>query len=90
MKLKELKIAPRNQYCELSSDNPLIAAVKLKTEYTVVECVLSDDVMRKMLDLCAAEIARSAQERVNEFVAAVTTLEGDKAPALLGQQEQDT
>jgi predicted DNA binding protein len=83
MKLISLTIAPRNPWSGVSEKNPLRAVVKLNNKESTVECVLSDDAMRRMLDLCADEIAESARKNVDEFVAAVRTIDGDKSDLLI-------
>ncbi|KZY05234.1 MULTISPECIES: hypothetical protein [unclassified Sulfitobacter] len=83
MKLTELTIRPARSYLALGPDNPLKAVVKLSSEESTVECVLSDETMRRMLDLCAEEIAANAQRNVSEFVAAVTAIEAGNSAALI-------
>ena len=84
MKLTSLTIAPTNSWAGLSEKNPLRAVVKLDSENSSVECVLSDETMRRMLELCAQEIAANAEQNVREFVAAVTVIEAGKAAVLIG------
>lgn len=86
MKLTSLTIQPERAYSSLGHDNPLKAVVKLESEKSTVECVLSEDVMHKMLDLCADEIARNAADRVNEFRDAVTAIQGEKHTAMIGSE----
>lgn len=57
--------------------------VKLNSDTSTVEAVLSEETMLKMLDLCAEEIAANAKRNVDAFAAAVTSIEGDKSAALL-------
>ena len=83
MKLTSLTIAPQTSYRPVSAENPLRAVVKLDSEKSTVECVLSDESMRKMLDLCAAEIAQQAKAQVEQFAAAVTAIEGNAGVALI-------
>lgn len=83
MKLTELRIAPMQAYQPLGPNNPLKAVVKLNSEKSTVEAVLSEETMLKMLDLCADEIAANAKRNIEEFAAAVTSIEGSKANALL-------
>jgi hypothetical protein len=84
MKLTELTIRPQDSWSPVSDKNPLRAVVKIGTDKSVVECVLGDDTMRRLLDLCAMEIARSAERNIRDFVAAVTEIEGAKSAALIG------
>ena len=83
MKLTELRIAPTRSYDGFGPDNPLKAVVKLATDSSTIECVLSAETMRKMVDLCATEIAENARKNVDEFVSAVTAIEGNKSAALI-------
>jgi hypothetical protein len=83
MKLTSLTIAPKRQWSDINAGNPLIAVVKLQSENSTVECVLSDESMRKMLDLCAAEISAAAERNVRDFVAAVSAIESGKSAAVL-------
>ena len=83
MKLTSLHIAPTNSWSEPSADNPLRAVVKLNSKDSTVECVLSDETMRKMLDLCADEIAQNARKNVEEFVSAVTAIDVGKADLMI-------
>ena len=85
MKLTSLTIAPRNTWERVSAKNPLKAAVKLESENSSVEVVLSEESMRRMIDLVAVEIAENAKRNVDEFRAAVSAIEGNKAPTLLGE-----
>ena len=84
MKMTELRVSPRSAYSPIGENNPLVATVKLQSEKTTVECVLSDETARKMLDLCAVEIAENSRKNVDDFVAAVSAIEGDKSKVLLG------
>lgn len=84
MKLTELKIAPSRPYSPVSAANPMKAVVRLEAEQSNVETVLSDETMRKLLELCAAEIAANAERNVREFVAAVNAVETEKGAALIG------
>lgn len=83
MKLTSLTIAPTRTYSPLSADNPMKAVVKLAGETSTVECVLSDETMARLLDLCAAEIAANAERNVANFVAAVSQIESGSV-ALIG------
>ena len=84
MKLTSLTIAPSISYAPVSAKNPLRAVVRLDSDNSTVECVLSEESMRKMLDLCAAEIAEQAKAQVEQFAAAVTAIEGNAGVALIG------
>lgn len=86
MKLTALTIAPQRSYSPPSEKNPLRAVVKLDSDNTSVEVVLSDDAMRRMLALVADEIAAAAKANVAEFVAAVSAIDADKAGALIGAE----
>ena len=83
MKLTSLHIAPKNGWSEPGGDNPLRAVVKLNSNDSTVECVLSDETMRKMLDLCADEIAQNARKNVEEFVRAVSAIDVGKADLMI-------
>ena len=83
MKLTELTIRPTRSYQGLGPDNPLKAVVKLSSEASTVECVLSEETMHRMLDLCAEEIAANARRNVDDFVAAVSAIDGPKSAALV-------
>lgn len=86
MKLTELRISVVNQFRAPDPDkNPLRAVVKLNADHSTIECVLSEETMLKMLDLCADEIAANAKRNVDEFVASVTAFEGSKSTALLAE-----
>lgn len=85
MKLTELTIAPQRAWSPPSADNPLKAVVKLNSDNSTVECVLSDATMRKLLDLCADEVAANARANVDDFVAAVSAIDEQKSTALLGE-----
>ncbi len=83
MKLTELRIAPENAYRSIGAQNRMKAVVKLDSDGATVEAVLSEDTMLRMLDLCAEEIAANAKRNVDEFVAAVSSIEGRQSTALL-------
>ena len=85
MQMTSLIIAPQQSYRAPAPDNPMRAVVKLASDNSVVECVLSDETMRKLVDLCAAEIARDAAEKLAEFCQQVATLDADAGPALIGE-----
>jgi hypothetical protein len=87
MKLTSLIISPTNSYRGIGADNPLRAVVKLNSKDSTVECVLSDETMRRMIDLCADEIAQNARRNVDEFVNAVSAIDGDKAELLIGEEK---
>ncbi len=84
MKLTSLIISPKDSWASPGAKNPLKAVVKLSSEGSTVECVLSEKSLHKMLDLCAQEIAEQAAARVGEFVAAVTAIEADKSTTMIG------
>ncbi|MBK8909159.1 MAG: hypothetical protein IPM60_15120 [Rhodospirillales bacterium] len=84
MKLTALTIGPANRYMPIGRDNPLRAVVTLASGNSTVECVLSDEATRRMLDLCAHEIARAAERQVRDFVAAVTAIDAGAGAALIG------
>jgi len=86
MRLTSLHIAPKNSWSEPGADNPLRAVVKLNSKDSTVECVLSDETMRKMLDLCADEIAQNARKNVEEFVSAVSAIDVGKADLMIEGQ----
>ncbi len=83
MKLTSIEIKPTNSWSAVSEENPLRAVVKLQSEKSTVECVLSEESMHRMLEVCADEIAEQAKARVSEFYNAVTAMDGGKAAALL-------
>ncbi|MDF3607523.1 hypothetical protein PE067_16065 [Paracoccus sp. DMF-8] len=87
MKLTSLTIAPQNSWQAVGPNNKLRAVVKLSNENSTVECVLSDDATRRMIDLCAEEIAANAERNVREFVAAVNAIDVGKAAALIGDAQ---
>lgn len=84
MQMTELKIAPTHLYQERGPKNPMRAVVKLADDKSTVECVLSDEAMRKLLDLVAEEVALNAERNVREFVAAVTAIDTEKSTAMIG------
>ena len=86
MKLTSLTISPQSSWSSVGPENPLKAVVKLSSEKSTIECVLSEDAMQRMLSLCADEIAKQAEQRVAEFVSAVSAIEGDKAAVLIGSE----
>lgn len=75
MKLTKLTIAPRMPYRDVGTDNPLQAVVKLEDDKSTVECVLNEETMIRVLDLCADEIANAAADRVAEFRNTVLAME---------------
>ena len=75
MQMTSLIIAPERSYRSPGPDNPMRAVVKLATDNSVVECVLSEETMRKLVDLCAVEIARDAAKKMIEFCHQVATLD---------------
>ncbi len=83
MKLTSLTISGTHSWSPPGEKNPLRAVVKLDTDKSTVECVLSEGTMRKMLELCADEIAESARKNVDDFVAAVSAIEVGKADLLI-------
>ena len=83
MKLTELKIRPTNTWQGIGADNPLKAVVKLESDDSTVETVLSHETMMKMLDLVASEIAINAKQNVDRFVEAVCAVEHDGAAVKL-------
>lgn len=84
MELTSLTIKPDQSWKPVGANNPLRAVVKLQSEKSTVECILPDDIAQKIIDLCATEIARGAQQQVNDFVSAVRAVEAD-APAMIGE-----
>jgi len=84
MKLTELTIAPTRKYRTIDDDNPLRAVVKLQSDHSTVECVLSDATMQLLLDICADEIAENAAANIQDFRAAVMAITGRKSTALIG------
>lgn len=85
MKLTSLTIAPTMAYRSISEGNPLRAVVKLEGDKSTVECVLSNESMMRMLDLCAEEIAAQAKQRVDEFTQAVCSIDGCSASKMIGE-----
>ncbi len=83
MQVTSLEIKPTRTWDSISEKNPLRAVVKLASKESTVECVLREETMRKMLDLVADEIAASAKENIDQFVAAVTAIDADKSAALI-------
>ena len=86
MKLTKLVIAPRYAYRAIQEDNPLQAVVQLDDDKSTVECVLDEDTMIRILDLCAEEIANAAAERVAEFRNTVLAIDHGKVTALLDSE----
>ena len=86
MKITSLTIAPKMSYSKPSAGNPMRAVVKLDNENSSVECVLSDETMRRLLDLCADEIAANAKRNIDDFVSAVSAIENEKHTVLLGSE----
>lgn len=83
MKLTSLIISPTISYAKLGPANPMKAVVKLASKDSTVETVLSDETMRRVLDLVAVEIAANAERNMQEFVASVSQIESG-ATALIG------
>jgi len=83
MKMTSLVISPKNSWESVGPKNPLRAVVKLSSKQSTIECVLSDESMRKMLDLCAQEIADQSAARVGEFVAAVSAIDAEKSNIMI-------
>ncbi len=83
MKLTSLIISPKHSWDKPGRENPLRAVVKLNSEQSTIECVLSEETVRKMLDLCADEIASDAKKNVDDFAQAVSAIDVDKSKALL-------
>ena len=84
MQMTSLIIAPEKSYCPVGPDNPMRAVVKLASDKSVVECVLSEETMHRLVSLCAAEIARESATKLAEFCQQVATLDAP-GPALLGE-----
>ena len=85
MKLTSLIIQHSNPYSSSIEGNPMKAVVKLASEHSTVETVLSDETMRRVLDLVAGEIAENTKRNVADFVDAVSQIESGAA-ALIGSK----
>ena len=85
MQMTSLIIAPERSYQPPGPDNPMRAVVKLASDTSVVECVLSEETMRRLVDLCAVEIARESAAKMAEFCQQVATLDAAAGPALIGE-----
>lgn len=83
MKLTSLTISPSRNWEAPGEKNPLKAVVKLATEQSTIECVLSEESMHRMIEVCADEIAKQAQARVGEFVSAVTQIDAGKSDLMI-------
>ena len=83
MKLTELNIKPTHTWQDVSAENPLKAVIKLQSDTSTVETVLSYETMMKLLDLVASEIAINAKQNVDRFVKAVCAVEHDSAATTL-------
>ena len=83
MKLTELNIKPTHTWQGISAENPLKAVIKLQSDDSTVETVLSHETMMKMLDLVASEIATNAKQNVDRFVEAVCAVDHDSAATTL-------
>ena len=83
MKLTELNIKPTHTWQGISAENPLKAVIKLQSDDSTVETVLSHETMMKMLDLVASEIAINAKQNVDRFVEAVCAVDHDSAATTL-------
>ena len=72
MEITEIRIAPSDNWRELSDDNPLKATVKLSSKETTVETVLDSTDMHELLVLVEHIIARAAKRNVEQFIAATS------------------
>lgn len=81
-KLTQLIIGPVTSYLPISKTNPLIAKIKLESEHSTIETVLSEEVMIKILNLCQEEIVNEAKRNVDEFISTVTAIEPDETKLL--------
>lgn len=75
MQMTSLIIAPEHSYRDPGPDNPMRCVVKLKSDRTTVECVLSDETMQTMVNLVANEVARNSAANMAEFCQQVATLD---------------
>ena len=82
MKITELKIAPTTRWSAVNAENPMRCTVKLESENTAVETVLSGDQMRQVLDLVRAIVADAARENVDAFCAAADQIDQTAIPAI--------
>jgi hypothetical protein len=81
MKIAELKIAPRQTWSPVSQINPLVCTVKLKGENAIVETVLSEDDMMRMIYLVQGIVADAAKRNVDDFVRQVTSIDATQIDA---------
>ncbi|NNW55477.1 MULTISPECIES: hypothetical protein [unclassified Roseobacter] len=77
LKLHSLTIEPRLSYHDVSPTNPLRAKVKLKSDSTIVESILPDDAMERILEVCQVLIVEGADRAMTEFVNSSRALENE-------------
>ena len=82
LKLHRLTIEPRLSYQDVSPTNPLQAKVKLKSDITIVESILPDDAMERLLKVCQDLIVEGADRAMTEFVNSSRALENESAPQI--------
>ena len=75
MQMTSLIIAPERSYTPPGPNNPMRAVVKLASDSSVVECVLSEATMHRLVDLCAVEIARETAAKLAALCQEVATLD---------------
>lgn len=83
MKVTSIEIKPTHTWEAVGADNPLRAVVKLSSKSSTVECVLSEESMHRMLEVCADEIAAQAKARIDEFHDAVTAIDTGRSQLLV-------
>ena len=79
LKLHKLIIEPRLSYQDASRANPLQAKVKLKSDNIIVESILPDDAMERLLKVCQDLIVEGADRAMTEFVNSIRALENESA-----------
>lgn len=83
MKLTQLKIGARNEWGSQPEDRQMICTVKLESEKTTVETVLSDGDVQRVLDLIREVVSAAAERNVSAFVAAARAIEAVPERVLL-------
>lgn len=96
MKLTSLRIEPKLSYADVSPSNPMMCKVKIQSENSLVETIVSDELCKQILDLVSGAIAVEAEREMQRFVAesskgiALTTTHVDVEDAEVIDEPEDT
>ncbi len=78
MELKELKIARENEWS--TDKGPLVCVVTLRGQTQETALVVSEEISKKIVSLCAAEIQKAAKAVAEEMTSEL--LEATEAPKI--------